>query len=318
MEIILYFILGLAFLIKGADIFVDGSASLAWRLGVSRLVIGLTVVSMGTSAPELVVNLIAAFSGNSDIAVGNIIGSNIANLLLILGVAAILSPVHISYGTAWKEIPYSLFAVLILYLAGNHSLGHSPTIPEISRANGIFLMLFFLLFLYYVLRMARSGREETAQVKQLSGLLSVVYIFFGLAGLILGGRWFVYSAVEMAKIFGLSEAVIGLTVVAIGTSLPELAVSVAAASKKHSDIVIGNVIGSNIFNIFWVLGLTAVIHPLAWNPKINFDLAVCAVATLLLTGFCLTGKKYCMEKWEGGVFFLSYCTYLAFLIIGDS
>ncbi len=315
METFLYFFLGLILLVKGADLFVDGSASLAWRLGISRLVIGLTVVSLGTSAPELVVNLIAAFKGSSDIAVGNIIGSNNANLLLILGVSAILFPIHISKSTVWKEIPYSLFAVLAIFVITNDKLLNPSFSSEIGRVDGLFLLFAFGLFGYYIITMSKESDESDSHIKPITIALALGYIALGLVGLTLGGKWLVDSAVVMARTLGLSEAVIGLTVVAIGTSLPELATSVSAAYKKHSDIVIGNVIGSNIFNILWVLGLTATIRPLDWNPAINFDIGVCAGATALLFVFNFTGKKYCMEKWEGVLFLFFYCAYLAFLVL---
>ncbi len=317
MEIYIYFLLGLVLLIKGADLFVDGAASLAWRLGVSQLVIGLTVVSFGTSAPELVVNMVAALKGSSDIAVGNIIGSNNANLLLILGVSALLFPVHVSHSTVWKEVPYSLFAVFLLFIITNDKFLNPSFSSHITRMDGAVLLFFFSLFIYYVFKMGHAPEESGSHIKQISISLSLTYIFLGLVGLTLGGKWLVDSAVEMAGIFGLSEAVIGLTVVAIGTSLPELATSITAAYKKHSDIVIGNVIGSNIFNILWILGVTSTIHPLAYNPKINFDIGVCVLASILLFAFFFTGKKYCMEKWEGSVFLLSYCAYLTFLVWGN-
>lgn len=316
MEIYLYFLIGLGLLVKGADIFVDGAASLAWKLGVSRLVIGLTVVSFGTSAPELVVNVIAAMKGSSDIAVGNIIGSNNANLMLILGVSAMLFPVHVSQSTVWRETPYSLLAILLLFIMTNDNLINPSYSSDITRSDGIILLFFFSLFIYYVFNMSNESEESDTHIKQISAFRSLLYIFIGLVGLTLGGKWLVDSAVEMARIFGLSEAVIGLTVVAIGTSLPELATSITAAYKKHSDIVIGNIIGSNIFNVLWILGITSTIQPLAYNPKINFDVAVCAMATVLLFVFFSTGKKYCMEKWEGGVYLLAYCIYLTILFWG--
>lgn len=315
MEIAIFFLAGLVLLMAGAHYFVDGSASLAWKLGVSRLVIGLTVVSMGTSAPELVVNVIAAWKGNSDIAVGNIIGSNNANLLLILGVSAFLFPIKISPSTAWREIPYSLFALFVIFCITNDNRINSSYSMDITRMDGVVLLSCFSLFLYYIFKMTKKTEESDEHIKQIGIPLSLFYIAIGLVGLTVGGKWFVDSSVHLARILGLSEAVIGLTIVAIGTSLPELATSVAAAYKRHSDIVIGNVIGSNIFNILWVLGLTATIHPLSWNPEINFDMGVCALATLALFGFCFTGKKYLLERWEGIIFFLCYCAYIVFLFL---
>ena len=259
-------IIGFIIIIKGADLLVDGASSIAKKLNVSDLVIGLTVVAFGTSAPELFVNVFASIQGNSEIAIGNILGSNIANILLILGVAAIIFPLSVQSTTVWKEIPFSLLAALILgVLVNDHLIDHKEN-SELTRGDGLVLIGFFIIFMYYIFSIAKKSENTTiGDLKQLSNFRSVSYILLGLTGLVLGGTWIVNGAIEIAGKFGVSEYLIGLTVVAVGTSLPELATSAVAAYKKNTDIAIGNVVGSNIFNIFWVLGISAVIKPLPFK-----------------------------------------------------
>ncbi|MBK6390289.1 MAG: calcium/sodium antiporter [Saprospiraceae bacterium] len=309
-------IIGFIIIIKGADLLVDGASSIAKKLNVSDLVIGLTVVAFGTSAPELFVNVFASIQGNSEIAIGNILGSNIANILLILGVAAIIFPLSVQSTTVWKEIPFSLLAALILgVLVNDHLIDHKEN-SELTRGDGLVLIGFFIIFMYYIFSIAKKSENKTiGDLKQLSNFRSVSYILLGLTGLVLGGTWIVNGAIEIAGKFGVSEYLIGLTVVAVGTSLPELATSAVAAYKKNTDIAIGNVVGSNIFNIFWVLGISAVIKPLPFKPAGNSDIAMTVFASVLLFAVLFVGKKQLLEKWQGVLFLLLYAGYSVFLIM---
>ena len=311
------FIVGLAVIIKSADFLVDGSSSIARRLRVSELVIGLTVVAFGTSTPELFVNIIASLKGNSEIAIGNILGSNIANILLILGVSSIICPLSVTKGTVWKEIPFSLLAAIVLGLMANDQLFDNKSISVLTRIDGLVLLCFFIIFLYYSVSIAKEieGIETHIPLKEHGLAKSVLLVVSGLAGLCFGGDWMVEGAVSLAFKLGISQSVVGLTIVAIGTSLPELATSVVAARKGKPDIAVGNVVGSNIFNIFFVLGVSAIIKPISFNSRSNFDIGVVILASLLLFTFMFTGKKRSIDRWEGVVSLMLYGVYLAFQII---
>jgi len=309
-------IIGFIILIKGADLLVEGASSIAQKLNVSDLVIGLTVVAFGTSAPEMFVNVFASIEGNSNIAIGNILGSNIANIFLILGVSAMIYPLAVKSNTVWKEIPFSLLAAVILGILANDYLIDHKASSELSRSDGLVLLGFFIIFMYYIFSIAKKSehilKEESPQI---SNFRAVAYILLGLSGLVLGGSWIVNAAVKIASQFGVSEYLIGLTVVAVGTSLPELATSAMAAYKRNTDIAIGNVVGSNIFNIFWVLGISAVIKPLPFQPTGNSEIAMTIVASILLFLVFFVGKKHVLEKWQGALFLLLYAGYTSFLII---
>src|SRR3989344_4731095 len=311
---ILFFI-GFVFLIKGADFLVNGASSVARRLKISDLVIGLTIVAFGTSAPELFVNLFAAFRGTTDIAMGNIIGSNIANVMLILGIAAIIYPLKVTKGTTWKEIPLSLLAVALLIVMANDTLIDGFGFNQITASEGLVLMAFFIIFLYYTFGIAKAqGIDTLPPAKQYSTLKSVGFIVLGLIGLAIGGQFIVHGAVAIALSLGLSETLIGLTIVAIGTSLPELATSAVAAYKKNADIAVGNIVGSNIFNIFWILGMSAVINPLPFSNLLMRDVLMTVIATLLLFLFMFVGKKHHLERWQGVLFILIYIIYILVII----
>lgn len=317
-------IVGLVILILGAEGLVRGASSLAAKLRISPLVIGLTVVSFGTSAPELTVNLLSAMQGSPDLAVANVVGSNIANILLILGICAIIVPLSVKSSTVWKEIPLALLGVVLIFIMGNDRLFDGIPVNAITRTDGIALLALMAIFMYYIFGMAKSDREQavddehnnddTAQIKQMSTLVSTGLTVAGLAGLVLGGRLLVTGAVDIAKTAGLSEALIGLTIVAIGTSLPELATSVVAALRKHADIAIGNVVGSNIFNVFFVLGTTSTIMPLPISGALSYDILVSVAATALLFIFMFTGGRRRLVRWEGIVFVIAYVVYLGYLI----
>lgn len=316
MLIYILFVVGFVLLIKGADLLVAGASSLAKRIGVSALMIGLTIVAFGTSMPELVVNLLASVQGNTDIAIGNIVGSNIANILLILGISAMIYPLAVQKGTVWKEIPFALLAVVVLMLMANDVILDGAATSALTKIDGLVLLGFFVIFLYYVFGLAKNGEnneEESVETFPLSR--SILMIMAGLAGLVIGGKWIVDGAVAFASSMGVSEALIGLTVVAVGTSLPELATSAVAAYKRNVDIAIGNVIGSNIFNIFWILGISSIIKPLPFAPALNFDLVVVVLVTTLLFLALFVGRRHVLERWQGGAFVAMYVAYTIFLIV---
>jgi len=313
---ILLLIIGLAILIKGADWLVTGAGSMARRFGVSSLVIGLTIVAFGTSAPELVVNLLAAFQGNTQLAIGNIVGSNIANILLILGISAAIYPLAVQKSTVWKEIPFALLATVVLAVVANDVLLDGGVASSISRIDGVVLLAFFAIFMYYTFGIAKKGNPEgEEEVQQLSTTRSVTLTVVGIGALVLGGKLLVDSAVSLATAWGLSEAVIGLTIVAIGTSLPELATSAVAALKKQADIAIGNVVGSNIFNVFWILGISAFITPLPVVEANNFDFMVAIGASLLLFAALFLGRRHKLDRWQGYLFIALYVAYMVYLFI---
>lgn len=309
-------ITGLAILIFGGEVLVRGSASAAKKLGVRPLVIGLTVVAFGTSVPELVVNIFSAVRGTADIAVGNVIGSNIANILLILGICAMIRTLKVSSSTVWKEIPFALLAVILVLVLGNDALLDSKLfdIDILSRTDGFALMAFFFIFLYYSFSFSKNEKTSGENVKEYNWIKSILYVLAGFGGLILGGKFLVDNAIVLARLAGLSEALIGLTIVAVGTSLPELATSVIAVRHGHDDIAIGNVIGSNIFNIFWILGLTSTMLPLPFNVVVNFDVGISILATLLLFIFMFVHHRHKLDRWQGLLMFLLYVGYIAYLI----
>ena len=310
------FVVGFYLLIKGADLLVDGAASVAQRLKVSSIVIGLTIVAFGTSAPELVVNVLASFKGNADIAIGNILGSNIANILLILGISAMIYPLKTKENTVWKEIPLSLLAAILLGTMANDLRIDGVAYSGLTRTDGIALISFFAIFIYYTFGIAKvkDNFDAEVEIKNYSQLKAGVFIIMGIAGLVVGGKWIVDGATKIAELFNVSQSLIGLTVVAIGTSLPELATSAVAAYKKHTDIAIGNIVGSNIFNIFWILGISSIIRPLPFDTTFDFDIVVMVLASAILFFIMFVGKKHTITKREGFLMVSLYVFYLAFLL----
>ena len=308
--------IGLIILLGGAEGMVRGSASLARRFGIPPLVIGLTIVAFGTSTPELLVNIYSAFNGSADLAIGNIIGSNIVNILLILGLSAAIAPLSVKRSTTWKEIPFALLGVLLVFVMGNDARFDSASFNGLTRTDGLAFLGFFAIFLYYIVELAKSEpTKEDNNIPTYSPTNSTIFVIAGIAGLFWGGQLFVDNAVILARLAGLSESLIGLTIVAIGTSLPELATSITASLRGHNDIAIGNVVGSNIFNVFWVLGLTSTILPLSFNISANVDLIVAIGATSLLFLTMFIGKKHKLEHWQGVLFILLYIAYLSYLIV---
>lgn len=309
-------IAGLAILIKSADWLVSGASSVAKKWGVSSMVIGLTVVSFGTSAPELLVNLLSALHGSTDLAIGNIIGSNTANILLILGVTALIFPLAVKKNTVYKEIPFALLAGVLVVLFGNDSFFDGTSYNVLSRTDGFAFIALFIIFLYYTYGISKV-KGESEHIDEYSWGKSLGLFGVGIAGLTIGGNLIVTHATTLATLAGISERVIGLTIVAIGTSLPELATTVVAVMKRKVDLAIGNIVGSNIFNIFWILGLTSIIKPIPFDLAINLDALFSAFAALLLFALVLIGKHE-VKKWHGIVFLLLYIGYLGFIVVAPS
>lgn len=303
---IIFIVLGVTLVLWGADRLTEGASSLARRMNVPEMIIGLTIVAAGTSAPELFVSLVSALKGTPDMAVGNVVGSNTMNAMLIVGCAAAVAPMVISRSTVRKDIPFAIGATLLLM-----ALTYDGTL---SWVDGIILLAGFAAFMVYTLRQAKAGssEEETTATNMKTGK-AVLYLIGGLAGLVVGSNVFVDHASNLAFALGISEAVVGLTVVAGGTSLPELATSVVAARKGQSAIAIGNVIGSNVFNILMILGLTGVICPLEIEGITLVDQAVMLVSIVLVWLFSRT--RYTVERWEGVLLVAGYVAYLAWLII---
>lgn len=312
----LLFVIGFFLLIKGADLLVDGSASIAKKLRISSIVIGLTIVAFGTSAPEFIVNIFASAQGNSEIAIGNILGSNIANILLILGISAIIYPITANKNTVLKEVPMSLLAAVVLGLMANDTIIDGASFSGITRIDGLVLLSFFIIFLYYTFGITKSDKDIVeGEIKVFSYSKAILFIVFGLAGLVVGGKWIVDGAVKIAEFFNISQSLIGLTIVAVGTSLPELATSAIAAYKKQSDIAIGNVVGSNIFNVFWILGASAIIRPLPFSTSSNGDIAMTIFASVVLFSAMFIGKKRVIERWQGAFMIIAYVAYIVFLVL---
>lgn len=314
---LLLVIVGFVALVFGANWLVDGAAALARKYKVSDLVIGLTIVAFGNSAPELVVNTIASMDGYSDIVLGNIIGSNNLNLFIILGLTGLIRPIKVQSSTSRQEIPFSLMAAVLLLFFLNDFRFSGPT--SASRLEGAVLLACFALFLLYVARqMKRDPANDTNEGRQpMSTGMIWLNIVGGLAGLVIGGRLVVVHSVHIAETLGVSEKIIGLTIVAAGTSLPELVTSVVAALKKNSDIAIGNVIGSNIFNILLILSISSLIRPIPYNPKFNTDLFILIAGTLCLLLFMLTGRRRTLDRWEAGLLFGFYVLYTTSLVMAE-
>jgi len=306
----------MALLLKGGDILVNGASSLARRKKISELAIGLTIVAFGTSAPEFIISFVASLDSHPEIALGNVIGSNLFNLLFILGLTGLLMPVAVQKNTVRFEIPFSLLAAVVLFLLANFGFIYGSKYI-IGRIDGAIFLVLFGLFIFYVFKTMKSGEtsDSEAPSKYLSLPKSIIFIILGLVMLIVGGRLVVKSAVELALALNVSEKIISLTIVAIGTSLPELIISITAMIKKKSDLAIGNIVGSNIFNILFILGASAVARPLEYSPVFNHDLYLLMFGTLLLFIAMFTGKKRMLDRWEGAVFLLLYIGYVVFLII---
>ncbi|MDT8393738.1 MAG: calcium/sodium antiporter [Bacteroidales bacterium] len=308
-------VLGFALLIMGASWLVSGASSLARKFRVSELAIGLTIVAFGTSAPELVVNIVASANGFSDIVLGNIIGSNNFNLFIILGLSGIILPVVVQSSTAWKEIPLSLIVALaFLLLANNFFISDEPVL---SRLDGGILFILFLFFLYYVFTQMRKEEKKNTDPVGKSAIFITGLIILGLSGLIFGGQLVVMNSIKIAANLGISEKVIGLTIVAAGTSLPELVTSVVAALKRKSDLAIGNVIGSNIFNILLILPVSTFIHPIPYSKAFNTDIYILIGGTAFLILSMITGKRKRLDRWEAMIMLGFFLIYTIFIVMNE-
>ncbi|MGL5125889.1 MAG: calcium/sodium antiporter [Fusobacteriaceae bacterium] len=309
MEIFLLFIvltIGFVMLIKGADVLIEGAVGLSRKFNVPEIVIGLTVVAFGTSMPEMVVNTFASFKGQGSIVYGNVIGSNIANILLILGITSLIKPITMQKNTVWKEIPYSLIAVIVLFFLSRNG--------TLFRGDAAVLLCFFVGFIIYIFFISKTGEIEADETENMDSKKMIIFLLLGFIGLMFGGQLVVDSAVKIAKAFEVSEKLISLTIVSIGTSLPELAASVAAAKKGNSDMAIGNVVGSNIFNIFLIMGTSGLVRPIIYDFKFDLDFMVLFYATMILILSAFVFKKHTIQKRKGAFMLLSYVIYLGYSI----
>ena len=308
MEIIIniaILILGFFFLVKGSDYFVDGAAKLASRIGIPELIIGLTIVAMGTSAPEAAVSITAAFKGSAEITIGNIIGSNIFNILVILGIACIMVPIAVEKTTVKYEIPYMVICTVLLILLGIDG--------EINIIDGIILWAGFILYLAYLFLNATKNKKECSSQSVSDLWKQIIFIIGGIIAIVAGSKFAVYGATELARFLGISERVIGLTIVAVGTSLPELFTSVTAARKGNADIAIGNIVGSNIFNILFVIGTTALIVNVPFDAKFIIDGVIAVAAAIVLFLGVIRKRKLC--RGSGIIMLICYAVYLLYLFL---
>ncbi|MBD5250689.1 MAG: calcium/sodium antiporter [Bacteroides sp.] len=314
---ILILIFGLALILGGANYLTDGASAVAQRSGISPLVIGLTIVAFGTSAPELVISCVSAFNHNAGIAIGNVVGSNIFNILVIIGLTALVRPIKIERGILVNDIPLVILSSLVILVLGNGVFLDGDSENIITRSGGLILLLFFCIFLRYTFSIAKSSEEsadDSTEIKSMKTWVAALAIVGGLGALIWGGQLFVDSASAIARSLNVSDAIIGLTIVAFGTSLPELATSIVAAVKNQPGLAVGNVVGSCIFNVFFVLGASAVISPLPLGGITNVDLLVLVGASLLFWIFGKVIRKMTFTRTEGAVMFLAYVAYTVYLI----
>ena len=310
---IIVLLIGFLLLVKGADWFVEGASSIAKKIKIPSFVIGLTIVAFGTSAPELAVSVTAALKGSNDIAIGNVVGSNIFNTLVVLGMSAAIMPIIVEKGMIKRDYPMSIFVSLLLgVLAMDTILWKKPGM-QIGRGDGIILLLVFAVYMFMTVKAGIQNRIEDEPVEELSLWKSILIAVLGLAGIVLGGDWSVDGAKEIARILGMSEALIGLTIVAIGTSLPELVTSIVAARKGENDIAVGNVIGSNIFNILLILGVSSVIHPMDVSQTYLYDIGMLILTMLAV--YLPIAKTKKVGRGTGIVMVLCYVVYTVYLIL---
>lgn len=313
------FIVGFILLIYSAKWLVEGSSSIAKNFHIPDLIIGLTVVAFGTSAPELIVNIIAGYTDKPDLAIGNIIGSNISNIMLILGVTAIIMEIPVQKSTILSEIPFSLTAALLFGFLANITIIDDEPSMSLSQLEGMILIFFFFLFLLYIIYMARQNQDiDTEEIGDLPNGKAIFYTIGGMIGLFIGGKLVVDNASKIASLWDFSQTFIGITIVGVGTSLPELVTSAIAALKRNADIAVGNIVGSNIFNLLWVLGITSMIKPLPFNVVSNIDILVIIGSSTLLILFMIIGRKYTIDRWQGYIFILCYIVYLYYLVDRDT
>lgn len=312
----LLLIIGLVILIIGANVLVLGASSIAKKFNIPNLVIGLTVVSFGTSFPELIINILAGVNGQGDLAIGNVVGSNTINILLVIGVSALIKPIAVQSNTVKFEIPFSLLAMLVLFILANDVLIDGENLSVLSRIDGLMFLTFFVIFMYYTFIVSKHSTEDDGHyVKERANWKSILLLLAGIVALYFGGVLIVDNATIIATNLGLSQAVIGILVVALGTSLPELATSAVAAYKGNADMAIGNIVGSNIFNVFFVLGISASIQPIAFSPALNTDILFALFASILLFIFIFTRKGRQIDRAEATIFLVLYGTYVVWLLV---
>ena len=309
---ILLLIVGLGLILAGANFLTDGSAAVAQRLRVPEFIIGLTIVAVGTSTPELVVSVLSAIAGKSDVAIGNVVGSNIFNVFVILGICALIRPLPLTRSTIRRDIPIGMVVSLLLFVLASDALLHLGPTDRLGRGDGILMLILYIALMWYTIRAAGRTEETSAEGAKapMAAWLAAVMIVGGLAGLVFGGERFLDSATALARQLGVSEAVIAITLVAGGTSLPELASSVVSLVKGKADMALGNVIGSNIANILLILGLSATINPLTMGGITTTDLAVVILTSLLLFLTAFTFRRRAVDRWEGVIFLVIYALYI--------
>ena len=312
---IILFLVGLALVVFGADYLVEGASAVARRFGLSEFVIGLTIVGMGTSAPEMVVSFIGAAQGNADIALGNVVGSNIFNTLLILGITALILPMAITKENRRRDIPMNIVTVVVLILLGLEHTIFGIGSDGLSRLDGGILLALFIGYMWFSFKHSSPDSDSPSETRQLKIWLAILYIAGGLSALVFGGRMFVNSAVSIAQTLGVSDKFIAITIIAGGTSMPELATCVAAAVKKKGQLALGNIIGSNIFNVLLILGGSALINPLSFADISFIDLGILLASALALLTSCHIGKKNSLDRLDGALFLLLWATYMTWLIV---
>lgn len=314
---ILILLAGLALIVFGADWLVDGASAIARKAGISEFVIGLTIVGFGTSCPELVVSLTGAFEGNADISIGNVVGSNIFNTLLILGVTALFSPIAVTPSNRKRDIPLTLLVTFAFLFCGlGYSLFGMGNGDNISRVEGVVFLVLFASYLYLCFKFDSGNGNENGNTKNVGPVMAVILVIAGLGGLIGGGRLFVDSAVEIARMTGVSDKFIAVTILAGGTSLPELATCIVAAAKHRDQLALGNILGSNVFNILLIIGSSAVVTPLSFKGMGLVDCSVLAFSAIMVWLWTYTGKKNVIDRWEGFLMLATFAGYYWYLIAG--
>lgn len=313
--IIVLLVIGFILLIKGADFFVEGSSALALHFKVPQIVIGLTIVAFGTSSPELVVSVFSSIKGQNDIVLGNIIGSNLFNVLLILGVAGLICPLEVKKTTVWREIPFALIITVICFILFNDQIYSNSAQNLLSYSDALVLLILFVLYLLYNFILIKADSNSEYEVSPLSLPRIIIYTLGGLFALIIGGKMVVDNSIIFAEYFGISKKIIGLTVVAVGTSLPELVTSILAVLKRKTDIAVGNVVGSNIFNILLILSISGLIKPIKYTRNFNLDFYILMIASFVLFIFMFTMKKHRLDRTESTLFVLIYISYMIYMIL---
>lgn len=308
-------LIGFVFLVKGADGFVSGASSIAKKFSIPPLIIGLTIVAFGTSAPEAAVSVTAALKGQNDMAIANVVGSNIFNFLVVIGITSMIKPIKVQKSTIIKEFPFVILASFVFSVISHDTRFQNASENMLSRADGYILLSLFAIFMYYLIEMALTSKDNAQEdeIEEIPLSKSIIYTIIGIAGIIIGGQLVVNSASNIALAWGMSENLVGLTIVSVGTSLPELVTSIVAARKGESDIAIGNAVGSNIFNLLLVLGLSSSIHSIVVHTEVFYDMLIMILATILTYIFAITKRS--INRAEGTVLFLLYVIYLIYIIM---